>query len=51
MIKMSKKYQKMSKKSNIQDVNEYMTITCYNYKNIHKQLGANKIYKCEKCKI
>ena len=45
--KMAIKYE-----SNVNDVNEYMTSkTCHNCKNIHKELGANKVYKCEKCKI
>ena len=39
-------------KSNVKDINEYMTSkTCNNCQNIHKELGANKVYKCEKCKI
>ena len=39
-------------KSNVKDINEYMTSkTCHNCQNIHKDLGANKVYKCEKCKI
>jgi IS605 OrfB family transposase len=39
-------------KSNVKDINEYMTSkTCHNCQNIHKELGANKIYKCDKCKI
>jgi IS605 OrfB family transposase len=39
-------------KSNVKDINEYMTSKkCHNCQNIHKELGANKVYKCEKCKI
>jgi putative transposase len=38
--------------SYVKDINEYMTSkTCHCCQNIHKELGANKIYKCEKCKI
>jgi putative transposase len=43
----SKKY-----KSNIKLINEYNTSKmCHNCENIQKELGAKKIYKCEKCKI
>lgn len=39
-------------KSNIKDINEYTTSKkCHNCQNIHKELGANKIYNCDKCKI
>ena len=45
--KMALKY-----KSSVKDINEYMTSkTCHNCQNIHKELGANKIYTCDKCKI
>ena len=38
--------------SNVKDINEYMTSkTCHSCQNIHKELGAHKIYNCEKCKI
>ena len=44
---MAKKY-----KSNIKDVNEYMTSkTCHSCQNINKDLGSKKIYKCSKCCI
>ena len=39
-------------KSNVKDINEYMTSKmCHNCQNIHKDLGAKKVYKCDKCKI
>ena len=42
---MAKKY-----KSNIKDVNEYMTSkTCHNCQNVDNELGSKKIYKC--CKL
>jgi transposase len=44
---MAKKY-----KSNIKDINEYMTSkTCYNCQNVDNELGSKKIYKCCKCCI
>jgi transposase len=44
---MAKKYN-----SKIIDINEYMTSkTCHNCHNIHKDLGSNKIYICNKCNI
>lgn len=45
--KMALKY-----KSNVNDINEYMTSKkCHRCENIHENLGANKIYKCKRCKI
>ena len=44
---MAKKY-----KSNIKDINEYMTSKiCHNCQYIDKDLGSKKIYKCCKCCI
>jgi transposase len=44
---MAKKY-----KSNVKDINEYMTSkTCHNCQYIDKDLGSKKIYKCCKCYI
>ena len=38
--------------SRLNEINEYMTSkTCHSCKNIHNNLGGNKIYKCEKCGI
>ena len=39
-------------KSTVTLIDEYMTSKkCHNCENIHKNLGRNKIYECEKCKI
>jgi len=39
-------------KSNVKDINEYMTSKkCHNCQNIHKELSSKKVYKCENCKI
>jgi putative transposase len=52
--KFTETIKKMGKKYNcdIKEIDEYMTSKmCHHCKNIHKDLGSKKIYKCEKCKI
>jgi len=36
----------------VNEIDEYMTSkTCHNCKNIKKDLGSAKVYKCEKCNV